>query len=108
MTATASRFTAFPVLSRLPVLLVLTVALLGSVLSGAASAHSTLTGSDPKDGAVVATAPQRVTLTFSEQVAMGDNSIRVLEPSGKRADVGELQDRAAARSCSTASACGPG
>ncbi|WP_236243874.1 copper resistance CopC/CopD family protein [Streptomyces sp. CC210A] len=92
MTATASRFGAFPVLSRLSVLLVLTVALLGSVLSGAASAHSTLTGSDPKDGAVVATAPQRVTLTFSEQVAMGDDSIRVLEPSGKRADVGELQD----------------
>ncbi|OEJ95478.1 copper resistance protein CopC [Streptomyces thermolilacinus] len=77
---------------RLLALLLLTAALLGTVLSGAASAHSTLTGSDPSDGAVVATAPQRVTLTFSEQVALGDDSIRVLEPSGKRADSGELRD----------------
>ncbi|MEU2183904.1 copper resistance protein CopC [Streptomyces thermolilacinus] len=77
---------------RLLALLLLTAALLGTVLSGAASAHSALTGSDPADGAVVATAPQRVTLTFSEQVALGDDSIRVLEPSGKRADSGELRD----------------
>ncbi|MEU3818140.1 FixH family protein [Streptomyces sp. NPDC030392] len=77
---------------RLLALLLLTAALLGTALSGAASAHSALTGSDPADGAVVATAPQRVTLTFSEQVALGDDSIRVLEPSGKRADSGELRD----------------
>ncbi|MFV2121741.1 copper resistance CopC/CopD family protein, partial [Streptomyces sp. Act-28] len=67
-------------------------ALLGTVLSGAASAHSALTGSDPADGAVVATAPQRVTLTFSGQVALGDDDIRVLEPDGGRADTGELRD----------------
>ncbi|MFJ3161626.1 FixH family protein [Streptomyces kanasensis] len=77
---------------RLAALLLLTAALLGTALCGAASAHSALTDSDPADGAVVATAPQRVTLTFSEQVALGDDSIRVLEPSGKRADTGELQD----------------
>ncbi|MCS0635134.1 copper resistance protein CopC [Streptomyces sp. LP05-1] len=70
------------------------VAALGLLLAAAppAAAHAALTGSDPKDGAVVATAPATVTLSFSEQVALGDDSIRVLEPSGKRADTGELQD----------------
>ncbi|WP_010467905.1 copper resistance CopC/CopD family protein [Streptomyces somaliensis] len=75
---------------------VLALLLLAAVLfgtgAGTASAHSVLTGSDPADGAVVATAPQRVTLTFSEQVALGDDDIRVLEPGGRRADGGELRD----------------
>ncbi|MFF8832131.1 copper resistance protein CopC [Streptomyces sp. NPDC015131] len=88
MTATAPRFGTAHVLR----LLLVTAALLGTVFSGTASAHAALTGSDPKDGAVVATAPKGVTLTFSEQVAMDDDSIRVLEPSGKRADTGELRD----------------
>ncbi|MEV5160775.1 copper resistance protein CopC [Streptomyces sp. NPDC053728] len=68
--------------------------LFGLVLAGAspASAHAALTGSDPQDGAVVATAPEEVTLTFSEQIAMGDDSIRVLDPSGKRADDGAPRD----------------
>ncbi|MEW1689827.1 copper resistance CopC/CopD family protein [Streptomyces sp. NPDC091265] len=55
-------------------------------VAGPASAHAALTGSDPQDGAVVATAPKQVTLTFSEQVAMGEGSIRILDPGGKRAD----------------------
>ncbi|MER6599384.1 copper resistance CopC/CopD family protein [Streptomyces parvus] len=60
----------------------------GLLLAGAgpASAHAALTGSDPSDGAVVDTAPKEVTLSFSEAVAVGDDSIRVLDPSGKRAD----------------------
>ncbi|MEU6056528.1 copper resistance protein CopC [Streptomyces sp. NPDC047097] len=76
-------------------LLLVLAALLGAVLAGAApaSAHAALTASDPRDGAVVAAAPKEVTLTFSEQVAMGDDSIRVLEPSGKRADTGTVRDR---------------
>ncbi|MFF2779657.1 copper resistance CopC/CopD family protein [Streptomyces sp. NPDC058052] len=75
-------------------LLVLAAALLGVLLAGAApaSAHAALTGSDPKDGAVVATAPEEVGLTFSEQVAMSPDSIRVLDPSGRRADTGEIID----------------
>ncbi|MFF3288544.1 copper resistance CopC/CopD family protein [Streptomyces sp. NPDC003023] len=93
MTATAPRFGTSPV----RVLLTLTVlvgTLLGALLAGAspASAHAALTGSNPRDGAVVATAPKEVTLTFSEQIAMGDDSIRVLEPSGKRADTAEIRD----------------
>ncbi|MEV6309711.1 copper resistance protein CopC [Streptomyces sp. NPDC051840] len=76
--------------------------LFGLVLAGAspASAHAALTGSDPKDGSVVATAPDEVTLTFSEQIAVGDDSIRVLDPSGKRADDGaprELTGQGAVR-----------
>ncbi|MFC8227619.1 copper resistance CopC/CopD family protein [Streptomyces sp. NPDC057287] len=68
--------------------------LFGLVLAGAspASAHAALTGSDPQDGAVVATAPEEVTLTFSEQIAMSDDSIRVLDPTGKRADDGAPRD----------------
>ncbi|MFD4319752.1 copper resistance protein CopC [Streptomyces sp. NPDC058548] len=73
-------------------LLILAAALLGTLLAGAApaSAHAALTGSDPKDGAVVATAPKEVNLTFSEQVAMSADSIRVLDPAGRRADTGEI------------------
>ncbi|MCP3818047.1 copper resistance protein CopC [Streptomyces sp. A3M-1-3] len=89
MPTTAPRFGA--ALARL---LLVTAALLGTLLAGAtpASAHAALTGSNPKDGAVVAGAPQDVTLTFSEQVAMGDDSIRVMDPSAKRVDTGELRD----------------
>ncbi|MFJ1843151.1 MULTISPECIES: copper resistance CopC/CopD family protein [unclassified Streptomyces] len=66
----------------------------GLLLGGAgpASAHAALTGSDPQDGTVVDTAPKEVTLTFSEQVAMSDGSIRVLDPDGKRADTGTPRD----------------
>ncbi|WP_030209323.1 copper resistance CopC/CopD family protein [Streptomyces bikiniensis] len=75
-------------------LLILAAALLGTLLAGAApaSAHAALTGSDPKDGSVVATAPKEVNLTFSEQVAMSADSIRVLDPAGRRADTGEIRD----------------
>ncbi|MER7758375.1 copper resistance protein CopC [Streptomyces sp. NPDC097619] len=89
MTATAPA----PVASLLRLLPVL-AALLGTLLVTAspASAHAALTASDPKDGAVVATAPAQVTLSFSEQVAMGDDSIRVMDPAGKRVDTGEHQN----------------
>ncbi|MFF8833927.1 copper resistance CopC/CopD family protein [Streptomyces sp. NPDC015130] len=75
-------------------LLILAAALLGTLLAGAApaSAHAALTASDPRDGAVVATAPKEVNLTFSEQVAMSADSIRVLDPAGRRADTGEMRD----------------
>jgi copper transport protein len=93
MTATAPRFGPSPARLLLAAAVLLGT-LLGALLAGAgpASAHAALTGSNPKDGAVVATAPKEVTLTFSEQIAMGDNSIRVLEPSGKRADKAKIRD----------------
>ncbi|GGJ82948.1 transport integral membrane protein [Streptomyces camponoticapitis] len=90
MTATAPRF-GTRLIRLLLVTGVLIVGLLGA-LSGTASAHAALTGSDPKDGAVVDVAPKDVTLTFSEQIAMGDDSIRVLDPTSKRVDVAKMRD----------------
>ncbi|MFJ4843004.1 copper resistance CopC/CopD family protein [Streptomyces sp. NPDC088746] len=97
MTATAPRLGPSPIrrpLAAAALLAMLISLLLGLVLAGAspASAHAALTGSDPQDGAVVATAPQDVTLTFSEQIAMDDDSIRVLDPSGERVDEGAPRD----------------
>ncbi|WP_063759954.1 copper resistance CopC/CopD family protein [Streptomyces sclerotialus] len=75
-------------------LLVLAAALLGALLGGAApaSAHAALTGSSPAQGAVLQKAPAQVSLSFSEGVSMGDDSIRVLDPKGKRIDRGKLLD----------------
>lgn len=75
-------------------LLLVVAVFLGALLATAApaSAHAALTGSDPKQGAVVDTAPARVSLTFSEKVAMSDGSVRVLDPAGKRVDTGKTSD----------------
>ncbi|HBF86017.1 MAG TPA: hypothetical protein DD420_40725 [Streptomyces sp.] len=97
MTATAPHFGPSPIrrpLTAAALLAMLISLLLGLVLAGAspASAHAALTGSDPQDGSVVATAPEEVTLTFSEEIAVGGDSIRVLGPDGERADTGEPRD----------------
>ncbi|MEU6862426.1 copper resistance protein CopC [Streptomyces sp. NPDC046876] len=96
MTATApapstARDRAAAILPRLALVLAALLATLFTA-AGPAAAHAALTASDPKEGAVVATAPAQVTLSFSEQVAMGGDSIRVLDPQGKRVDTGELRD----------------
>ncbi|WP_415947603.1 copper resistance protein CopC [Streptomyces sp. KLOTTS4A1] len=69
-------------------------AVAAALLAGAApaSAHAALTGTDPGQGSVVQQAPEKVTLHFSEQVAMAEDSIRVLDPKGKRVDTGEIKD----------------
>ncbi|WP_031080138.1 copper resistance CopC/CopD family protein [Streptomyces sp. NRRL WC-3549] len=97
MTATAPHFGHSPTrrpLTAAALLTTLISLLFGLVLAGAspASAHAALTGSDPQDGSVVATAPKEVTLTFSEEIAVGDDSIRILDPSGERADTGGPRD----------------
>lgn len=75
-------------------LLLVVAVFLGALLATAApaSAHAALTGSDPKQGAVVDQAPTSVSLTFSEKVAMSDGSVRVLDPAGKRVDTGKTSD----------------
>lgn len=75
-------------------LLLVVAVFLGALLATAApaSAHAALTGSDPKQGAVVDQAPASVSLTFSEKVAMSDGSVRVLDPAGKRVDTGKTSD----------------
>ncbi|MEV7125175.1 copper resistance protein CopC [Streptomyces sp. NPDC093260] len=84
--------TITPRAARPLVLLLLAVA--GLLLAGAgpAAAHAALTGSDPQQGVVVPQAPAQVSLTFSEQVALGDDSLRVLDPAGKRVDTGKPAD----------------
>ncbi|MGC5567103.1 copper resistance CopC/CopD family protein [Streptomyces sp. FR-108] len=76
---------------RVRTLLLLLLAVTGALFAGAVpvSAHAALTGSDPQQGAVVAEAPAQVSLTFSEQVAMSDGSVRVLDPKGERVDTGK-------------------
>ncbi|WP_406114303.1 copper resistance protein CopC [Streptomyces sp. NBC_01014] len=75
-------------------LLLVTAALLGALFAAAspASAHAALLGSTPNAGAVVAQPPPNVALTFSEQVAMDNKSVRVLDPKGNRADKGVLRN----------------
>ncbi|MFF1447556.1 copper resistance CopC/CopD family protein [Streptomyces sp. NPDC058274] len=75
-------------------MLLLFVAVVGVLLAGAApaSAHAALTGSDPQQGAVVDKAPAQVSLTFSENVALSDGSVRVLDPKGRRVDTGKTSD----------------
>ncbi|MFD0316057.1 copper resistance CopC/CopD family protein [Streptomyces flavalbus] len=72
-------------------LVLLFLAVVGVLLAAArpASAHAALTGSDPRQGAVVDTAPAQIALTFSETVSLSDDSLRVLGPKGERADTGE-------------------
>ncbi|GAA4148523.1 hypothetical protein GCM10022285_56740 [Streptomyces tunisiensis] len=76
---------------RVRTLVLLILAVAGALLAGAApvSAHAALTGSDPAQGAVVDTAPSQVSLTFSEPIAVGDDSVRVLDPKGERVDKGD-------------------
>ncbi|HEU0101351.1 MAG TPA: copper resistance protein CopC [Mycobacteriales bacterium] len=57
----------------------------------AASAHAALVGMTPQDAAVAATAPDQVTLSFSEPVATGLGGIRVLDAAGDRADTGRVE-----------------
>ncbi|MBO1418501.1 FixH family protein [Streptomyces sp. FH025] len=70
------------------------LATLGALLAlmlaaaGPASAHATLESTDPRQNSVVATAPQVVTLTFSETVSLSADSVRVLDPAGKAVDTG--------------------
>ncbi|MET0953299.1 MAG: copper resistance CopC family protein [Aeromicrobium sp.] len=62
------------------------LALVALVLGMApAGAHAALVGSDPEDGATLATAPRAVTLTFSENV--GNGQLVATAPDGSTVDV---------------------
>lgn len=64
---------------------------MGVLLGGAGSAasHAVLRGSDPADGAILKRAPTVVTLTFTEGVTVSDDSLRVLDPAGRRVNQGQ-------------------
>ncbi|GJF29339.1 transport integral membrane protein [Kitasatospora sp. NE20-6] len=57
--------------------------------AGTAAAHAALVATDPAQGAVTATAPAAVTLTFSEGVSLTTDSVRVLDPAGQQVDNGD-------------------
>jgi copper transport protein len=68
--------------------------LLGLVLGLAgpampAQAHATFVGSDPAEGAILPTAPERVVLSFSEPVRLIPDRIQVVGPGGDPVDAGE-------------------
>ncbi|NUS12171.1 MAG: hypothetical protein HOY69_12340 [Streptomyces sp.] len=67
-----------------------------------ASAHAALVRTDPADGSVVQTAPQRVVLTFSEGVLLSADSLRVLDPRGADVAVGTAAHATGRNSGSTA------
>jgi methionine-rich copper-binding protein CopC len=73
---------------------VLRVALLSLVLlfagSGPASAHASLVGSDPEDGATLTTPPSAITLTFNENIA-NPAYVSVTAPNGSKVDVTDVQ-----------------
>jgi hypothetical protein len=69
--------------STLRAVLVLAVTLLATLgLAAPASAHATLIGSDPANGAVVQTAPTVVTLTFDDALANFEPVVTVTGPDG--------------------------
>jgi copper transport protein len=76
---------------RVRTLVLLLLAACGLLLTtaGPASAHAALTGSDPQQGVVVDKAPDQVALTFSEKVALSNDSLRVLDPKGKAVQQGK-------------------
>jgi copper transport protein len=72
-------------------LLALIAVIAGALLASAApaSAHAVLTGSDPRDGSVLRTAPKQVTATFDESVALVEDSLRVIGPDGRPVTAGD-------------------
>ncbi|MEV4098410.1 copper resistance CopC family protein [Streptosporangium saharense] len=71
----------------LTVLLLASAALLSVVTP--AQAHNVLIGSDPENGASLATAPERITLTFDQAVRQGFAQISVTGPGGTRWEEGK-------------------
>ncbi|CAN5269814.1 hypothetical protein BH11ACT1_BH11ACT1_28420 [soil metagenome] len=57
--------------------------------AGAAQAHNTLVSTDPVDGSTVATAPERVTLTFNEPARALGTEVVVTAPNGTTVSTGD-------------------
>lgn len=74
-------------------------ALLATLLAGvalvlaapAAGAHATLQESDPPADAVLASSPDRITLTFDEPVSPGRPAVRLLDDDGDMVPVGTVR-----------------
>jgi len=57
---------------------------------GTAAAHDVVTGSDPADGATVATAPTQVSVTFDEEPQPGLATLTVVGPDGAHHEQGQV------------------
>ena len=68
----------------------LSAALIGlATLAGPALGHADLVSADPADGAVLATPPTMITLTFSEGLGKAKSSFKLLAPDGTEAATGK-------------------
>lgn len=69
-----------------------------------AAAHNALQGTDPADGATVATAPERITLTFDQPAQALGTEIVVLGPDGATVSTGaaELVDQSVSQALTAA------
>jgi copper transport protein len=89
VTATARR-------PRNPARWVLAALVLATVVVGSgtvADAHASLESTDPPNGAVLASAPAGVTLSFDEPVQATSDAVRVFDPSGDPVAVGRVEVR---------------
>ena len=66
-------------------------AVLAGPLASRADAHATLVGTAPADDEVVDRVPEQVELRFDEPVEVVDGGIKVIDPSGDRADQGRVE-----------------
>ncbi|GGR10560.1 copper resistance CopC/CopD family protein [Streptomyces aurantiogriseus] len=73
------------------------VLLLGAVLgllfagAGPAAAHAKVRDTNPAEGSVLKTAPSEVTMTFTESMTLFEDSIKVLDPDGRRIEAGTTE-----------------
>jgi copper transport protein len=77
------------VFARAAVILALSLFAL-STMTGTSSAHAQLEASDPPSGALMKTAPTRVTLTFGERVEVATNAIEVFDDHLQRVDTAKV------------------
>lgn len=75
----------------LTAVLALASGLVGVVGAQPASAHDALVSTDPANGSTVATAPDQVTLTFTEKVLALGTEVKVTAPDGSAAASGPVQ-----------------
>lgn len=67
------------------------VGVLGVAAAGPAAAHDELVSTDPAAGATVATAPNQVTLTFTDKAIAVGTEVKVTAPDGSVVSTGDPQ-----------------
>jgi copper transport protein len=67
------------------------VAFVSLAFAGAARAHAVLLATDPERGETLTAAPERVTLTFSENVSLALGAVEAFAPDGERVTAGEAR-----------------